>query len=109
MVYLEKRPPEGLWGGLWCLPSIANELCPLSYIKQHYSFLGTEAKHLLSIKHRFSHFQLNIDAVQIKIDLLVTPEVETKGLWLKQDQLSQLGLAKPTSDILRQLQKVVSP
>jgi A/G-specific adenine glycosylase len=59
-VYLEKRPTTGLWGGLWCLPSLEIDQCPVEFIRQHHGFDGDVAIDLMSHKHRFTHFHLQI-------------------------------------------------
>lgn len=103
MIYLEKRPPLGLWGGLWCLPSIDKELCPMSFIKEYYGLHGEQQQPLTSFKHKFSHFHLEIDAIAIKTKALGTRIAESNGQWFSKQSLSNLGLAKPTTFILSKL------
>ncbi|MGL5742081.1 MAG: NUDIX domain-containing protein [Legionella sp.] len=59
-ISLEKRPPVGLCGGLWCLPSLDEGDCPLNFIKLNYDLFGTLPQHLLAFKHPFSHFHLEV-------------------------------------------------
>ena len=103
LVYLEKRPPTGLWGGLWCLPSLEIDDCPLSYIQVQYALKGESPKQLITFKHRFSHFHLEINALSIKTKAMDNQISESTGQWFAKDSLSSLGLAKPTSLILNQL------
>lgn len=99
-IYLEKRPPTGLWGGLWCLPSLDEGNCPLDFIRQEYDLNGDKPQQLIEFKHRFSHFLLEINAIRIKTHALGTKLGENKGQWFSKEKLSSLGLAKPTSKIL---------
>lgn len=103
MIYLEKNPPVGVWGGLWCLPSIDRDLCPLTYIKQHYDIQGENPTHFTSLKHRFSHFHLEIDAILIKATDLKSKVAEHNGQWFTEDKLNHVGIAKPINHILKQL------
>ncbi len=103
-IYLEKRPPTGLWGGLWCLPSLDEGKCPLDFIQLEYDLNGESAQHLIAFKHRFSHFMLEINALKIKTKALGRTLAEPKGQWFAKEQLSTLGLAKPTSKILSLLE-----
>jgi A/G-specific adenine glycosylase len=103
LIYLEKRPPTGLWGGLWCLPSLDQGGCPLDFIEHQYALQGAPPKQLIAFKHRFSHFHLEINAMSIKIKALNNVLAESCGQWFTQKQLSTLGLAKPTSLILSTL------
>lgn len=99
-IYLEKRPPTGLWGGLWCLPSVDNDASPLDFIHFHYALYGEAPKPLIAFKHRFSHFHLEINALAIKTKPASNKIAEMNGKWFKKEQLSALGLAKPTSLIM---------
>lgn len=66
-IFLEKRPPVGLWGGLWCLPSIESQCDPFIFMEE----LGLACiKHqdLLQIEHTFSHFKLHIEAIALQIE-----------------------------------------
>jgi A/G-specific adenine glycosylase len=103
-IYLEKRPPTGLWGGLWCLPSLNKESCPLDFIQSRYGLIGDEPQQLIAFKHRFSHFLLEINAVKIQTKELGTQLGELTGQWVSKEKLSSLGLAKPTSKILSLLE-----
>ncbi len=103
LIYLERRPPSGLWGGLWCLPSINKESCPIDFIQNQYAFTGETPKPIIAFKHRFSHFHLEINALSIKIKMLGNQVKEASGQWFTKEQLSSLGLAKPTSLILSKL------
>lgn len=102
-IYLEKRPPSGLWGGLWCLPSLDSDYCPLNFILTHYALLGDTPRQLIAFKHRFSHFHLEINALGIKTKPTGNQLAESGGQWFTQEQLSSLGLAKPTSLILERI------
>ncbi len=102
-IYLEKRPPTGLWGGLWCLPGLEIDDCPLGFIKHHYALQGTTPEHLISFKHRFSHFHLDIDAFRIKTQPIAKQLSESTGTWFSREQLETVGLAKPTSLILSKI------
>lgn len=97
-VYLEKRPSSGLWGGLWCLPSLELEDCPLAFIEDRYALKGETPRKLISFKHHFSHFHLNIHAISIKTDYLQNKPLD--GQWFRHEQFASLGLAKPTYLIL---------
>lgn len=103
LIYLEKRPPTGLWGGLWCLPELAMNLCPQQYILHQYQFIGEKPMPLMAFKHRFSHFHLEINAVRIDTRISSRVIAESNGQWFTRDMLCSLGLAKPTSVILSKL------
>ena len=53
-ILLEQRPPQGIWGGLWCLPELNTDADPNAYICTHYG-PAASAEHWLSWRHTFSH------------------------------------------------------
>jgi A/G-specific adenine glycosylase len=100
-IYLEKRPPTGLWGGLWCLPVI-NDIttCPIDYVANNYALVSQQKKELMTIKHTFSHFHLYIKALALKMSSKKNKLAECPGSWFTAAEFNKLGLAKPISDIL---------
>ncbi|KTD18578.1 A/G-specific adenine glycosylase [Legionella lansingensis] len=99
-IFLEKRPPVGLWGGLWCMPIIDPDTSAAAHIKELYNFDATQIQELMRIKHSFSHFHLQIAAIAI---LIAEPEdriSESSGKWIKISEIHRLGLAKPTMSII---------
>ncbi|RAP37984.1 A/G-specific adenine glycosylase [Legionella quinlivanii] len=100
-IYLEKRPSHGIWGGLWCLPAIEADASPHAYIKDNYSLDCLKLTPLLHLRHSFSHYHLNIQAMALEVRGSVLSVSEKQGLWYNKHELSQLGLAKPVSDILK--------
>lgn len=100
LIYLEKNPPVGLWGSLWCLPSIDSTLCPISHIKTTYGLHPQSMHELMAIKHSFSHFHLHIKALSFQMILAKNAVAEYSGRWFIPEEINNLGLAKPVSRII---------
>jgi len=98
-VLLEKRPPVGIWGGLWCLP----EGDSIEAIEASLGISATVITALPPVEHRLSHIRMTIhpvlatarDARQVKC-----PEQRE---WCDSAQQKNLGLPKPISDLLSRL------
>ncbi len=59
-ILLEKRPPAGIWGGLWCLPECPTSQDPVEWFQQTYG-MNIQVKSKLPIyPHDFSHYHLDI-------------------------------------------------
>ncbi len=58
-ILLEKRPPGGLWGGLWVFPESSGEDI-VSYCRKAYGCKVEEVRQLEPIEHGFTHFRLKI-------------------------------------------------
>ncbi len=99
-VYLEKRHPTGLWGGLWCLPSIDLDHCPKTYVSKIYRLQAGSVQELMSMKHTFSHFHLRIHVVSMQTTLEANSPTQYPGSWFSPQDLENVGLAKPVSDII---------
>ncbi len=103
-IFLEKRPPVGIWGGLWSLPE-----CPVDQNIQQWSaekyFCKTKTqKILLGFRHTFSHFYLDITPVVIKINSWQPPAMDNNNLvWCDMQQLPNKGLAAPVKKLLKQI------
>lgn len=60
-ILLERRPPTGIWGGLWCLPELPELPDPISrWAAQQFGVKIKFQRSLASVKHSFSHFDLTI-------------------------------------------------
>jgi A/G-specific adenine glycosylase len=58
-ILLEKRPPTGIWGGLWSLPEAADEAALAALAHRFGS--GEPLQRLASMSHTFTHFKLDIE------------------------------------------------
>lgn len=88
---LEKRPPTGIWGGLWSLPEAENDALPS----------GT-GDSVMRFRHTFSHYHLDIDVrtISAKHD---TPSAvnETRDcVWWDNGSELPGGIAAPVAKIL---------
>lgn len=108
LIYLEKRPPTGLWGGLWCLPSIDMDVCPSSHILSKYHLHADNLQPLLKTKHSFSHFHLHILALSLRSHTSGDVVAESPGRWFRAEETVGLGLAKPVSFIIERFLEQVA-
>lgn len=103
-VWLEQRPPVGLWGGLFCFPQFASAEELESGVKK-YGVTLDQLQQQTAFRHTFSHFHLDI--VPMWLNLLSAPGCmdETAGLWYNLAQPQSVGLAAPVERLLTQLAK----
>lgn len=103
-IYLEKRPPVGLWGGLWCLPVLDIEKCPLEFTTNNYALTVINQSTLCKFIHKFSHFHLDINAIRLNVEHSNSRLFELPGRWYNLNEFHLLGLATPVSKILSLLE-----
>lgn len=112
-ILLEKRPPVGLWGGLWSFPELDPSCSSrLSDIKhwchQHYGLTPHKIKTAPCLRHSFSHFHLDITPVHVRIASMppsasAAQVMEAKQhLWYHPGQRQSLGFAAPIKKLLLQ-------
>ena len=99
-VWLEPRPPSGIWGGLWCFPQLDPD------DRQHTALAerGLDARDqeaLTPFRHTFSHFHLDITPVHIRLHSEINTVMEARQqLWYKGHPKQQVGLAAPVKKLL---------
>ncbi|WP_026971712.1 A/G-specific adenine glycosylase [Aliagarivorans marinus] len=103
-VWLQRRPPQGLWGGLYCFPEIGTEQLAQDWLAKHQ--LEWEGIYELSeLRHTFSHFHLDIQPLLIELaeqPALAVME-QDQHLWYNLANPDEVGLAAVTKTLLKQL------
>jgi A/G-specific adenine glycosylase len=101
-IFLEKRPPTGIWGGLWSLPEFdtidaAHDWCHSGNLHiSHQQILTTQ-------RHTFSHYHLDYTPMLIEINNPNNFVMEAnQSVWYKVDQVNNIGLAAPIKQLLQQ-------
>jgi len=100
-IWLEKRPPTGIWGGLWSVPEFdsideAQQWCG---IRQ----LSIKCQQAFDVKrHTFSHYHLDYTPLLVDTNNPNNFVMEAnQGLWYKAEQFNDLGLAAPIKLLLQ--------
>jgi len=101
-VLLEKRPPTGIWGGLWSLPEFHDEAAALNWcLVNNIQIRDKQAGE--KQRHTFSHFHLDYTPLFIETDSAMDVIRETaSNVWQNTQQISQLGLPTPIKLLLQQ-------
>ena len=98
-VLLEKRPPAGIWGGLWSLP----EGDSLESIESGLGISAVEATALPPFEHHLSHVRMTIHPVLATAANARQVKCSEFHEWFRHDQLTDLGLPKPAAELLNKL------
>jgi A/G-specific adenine glycosylase len=95
---LEKRPPSGIWGGLWSLPELDIDEPVEARLEQNWSLLVTGREDQPVYRHTFSHFHLDITPTRLSV--AVTGSVMDDGAFSWHADIAGLGLAAPVRKLL---------
>ncbi len=101
-VFLEKREPTGIWGGLWCFPEFENQKKSLQWLDTNYPDY-TMVEKVKPQQHIFSHFRLNFCVLIVTATPLNKIEGSTKKSFFSIADSLQLGLATPIKNLLKTL------
>lgn len=95
-VWWERRPPEGIWGGLWCLPEIPGEGEDVlnEALQKRFGGTGSGREPLPAYRHTFSHFHLWLHPVRI-VWADDHPAPPGEGRWVLPGEMAGLGLPAP--------------
>jgi A/G-specific adenine glycosylase len=101
LVLMEKRPPSGIWGGLWCFYEIA-ELEQLTTLLTKVNLKPIEQQLLTKFRHTFSHFHLDITPLVVDCELISNQEINENNQqqWYNLQQKNNVGLAASTKKLL---------
>lgn len=99
---LEKRPPTGIWGGLWSLPEFADLTALLDWCNRHHLRIAN-SQTLATRRHTFSHYHLDYTPVLIQTENHTDFVMEANSaVWYKAGQIKALGLPAPIKQLLQQ-------
>ena len=106
-VMLEKRPPSGIWGGLWSLPEAADETA-LAERAREFGGDGTVSP-LAPLTHTFTHFRLDIEPRIAELDRAVRGNAalalgDAETVWVPLRDIDAYGVPAPVRKLLDGLQ-----
>ena len=100
-ILLVKRPAPGIWGGLWCLPEVADDEDAQVTAHLRYGASGSgNAIALPPITHAFTHFRLTLQVTQLVANRVEPRAMQPGAMWLARDDVAKAALPKPISRLL---------
>ena len=98
---LERRPPAGIWGGLWSLPEATPGTDLARWSRERLGLSPRRVEMRPSRRHTFSHFALIIRIAELRIDDPQSGVADAADqLWVSPSALPTLGLPAPVRSIL---------
>lgn len=102
-VFMEKRPPLGIWGGLWSLPEFSDLVAARAWCLEN-DFASYAEQVFPEQRHTFSHYHLDYTPLLICTDNPTNQVMESdRQLWYKPEQIHTLALPAPISRLLQDL------
>ncbi|MBT8120548.1 MAG: A/G-specific adenine glycosylase [Gammaproteobacteria bacterium] len=97
---MEKRPPSGIWGGLWSLPELGMDQLVDQAVEKTWQLIVNDYNDLKVFRHTFSHFHLDITPCEVSVAPAASAVAEPPQYQWCSD-ISQLALAAPVTVILQ--------
>ncbi|MEK6662709.1 MAG: A/G-specific adenine glycosylase [Pseudomonadota bacterium] len=97
-VLLEKRPAQGIWGGLWSFPEVAPEAVLNRHLQTHFGVQASLVAPLSPLVHTFTHFRLTIRPLVVWVS---KPDALHPGtMWLDRFDAHDAALPTPARRLL---------
>ena len=101
---LKRRPPAGVWGGLWGFHEIGVRADPRRWCREHLGLDALRADRWPVLRHGFSHFELHIEPVYMEVTGVPGRVQDNDGeLWYDLRKPPRLGLAAPVKQLIQSL------
>jgi A/G-specific adenine glycosylase len=104
-ILMQKRPPVGIWGGLWCFPQFERIGDAEQWLHDYSGEELEVTEELAVLSHAFSHFRLHIQPLifdtKTPINLRVMENEDS--LWYNIHTEFNGGLAAPVTTLLNNL------
>ena len=100
-VLMEKRPPTGIWGGLWCFLEISHQ-DELDGLLKSLNLKVEDKQELTPFRHTFSHFHLDIQPLVVDCQHLLAKEINDKAQqqWYDLHTQAPVGFAASTQKLI---------
>jgi len=103
-ILLEKRPPTGIWGGLWTPPSCNTDQDGDDYLMETFAIKLKDRIKLPGFRHTFSHFHLQLQP--IKAHCIPSDRISEANLrWDSIDNWLESGIPAAVRTLLISLKK----
>ena len=100
---LEKRPPSGIWGGLWSLPELADAAGARAHCRLHYGCSIAAPQPLAPLAHGFTHFKLTIQPLLCQVEKRSPAAREPGQIWLSLEEAHGAAIPVPVRKLIERL------
>lgn len=99
-IMLEKRPPAGIWGGLWSLPQCEPVQVPEAILAAEYGHGGTIVEEVEPVMHAFTHYRLRLRPLMVELDQTIPGVADSSVSWCDADNIHRYGMPKPIQTLV---------
>ncbi|XQW84231.1 A/G-specific adenine glycosylase [Thalassotalea piscium] len=106
-LFMTKRPPSGIWGGLYSFIEVESKADIKDTLNQ-YGLTAIHSKVLTPFRHTFSHFHLDITPIMLECEHNLTGMINesSQQLWYKLGDENSVGLAASSCKIIEEVNEL---
>ena len=101
-VLLRRRPPTGIWAGLWSLPTLEDGESPGDWCRRVLGCSPQGHAELKPIRHGFSHFELEIRPIHVPVRAPPN-QIREADQWRWHDGAQDLGMPAPVRRLVESM------
>ena len=102
-ILFERRPPTGVWSGLWSLPEIALDADLRTGLRERFGVDAPIGETLAPITHGFTHFTLKMHPQRIAVARWPLRAEAPGRIWLSKADALAAALPAPIKRLVRSL------
>ena len=102
-VYLERRPPEGIWGGLYSFPELESAHDVAAWCERVFCVKPKSIEPREVLSHSFTHFDLDIYPLHVEVEPITVADSD-ETVWYSPDAAPRIGLAAPVRKLINRLE-----
>jgi len=103
-ILLERRPPTGIWGGLWSLPECPLDTDVVEWCRERLGLPVAVGSPWPVVRHSFSHFHLDITPLPVTVLGQAAAVMEgERFVWYNDLNPDSRGMATPVKRLLADL------
>lgn len=103
-ILLERRPNQGIWGGLWSFPECKPDQISVQQAEEKYGMQAESLEGLPVLWHAFTHFKLEITPQPLQL-IGKRPALPAHLQWLPLADAIKAALPTPVRTLLKTLQQ----
>jgi A/G-specific adenine glycosylase len=97
---LQRRPPEGIWGGMWAPPEFPSRRAAKRFCATRLERARLESEPLPHMRHAFTHFELEITPLRASCSGTRAMMEGPQTLWYNPREPARIGLPTPIATLL---------
>lgn len=103
-VYLERRPANGIWGGLWSLPELAVDIDVDEWCERELDAIPEELDRWNTVRHSFTHYDLDIQPIAVRLAFRSSKVQDSEDkIWYEVGSPPPGGIAAPVNKLIQSL------